>query len=204
MRIEEFIKRHKSTFKNKEMHETYDAEFEDMLKLELHSTKSSNKRTITYLSIAASLIFIISLGYVYNRSIKEKIETRNQLVLALDGETASERLDAIYEIEETYKQEDKDLLSALYKMLLEDTNTNVKLAAIDFLLKFPNNQEMRLQLIKALKQEKVPLIQLKLIESLASLREQRAKQPLRDILNNDEVLPSVKGSASASLALLNQ
>ena len=75
---------------------------------------------------------------------------------------------------------------------------------IDALLKFPDNQLVRSNLINALGEEKEPLVQLKLIKSVVILREQRAKEPLQEIIANKESLPLVKGNASASLALLNQ
>ena len=207
MNIEDYIKKHKNDFDDKKMPETSQQSFEHLLEEELRVTNFIiNKKLITYLSIAASLILMFSIGYYYKTTaLNEKVEKRDQLVLALDADSASGRLEAVYEIEDTYqKEEDPLILNALYKILLEDNNSNVKIAAIDFLLELPNNQEMRLQLIKALEQEKEPLVQHKLIESLTLLRETRAKQPLQNIINDEEVLPSVKGSASASLAMLNQ
>ncbi|AXT21006.1 HEAT repeat domain-containing protein [Flavobacteriaceae bacterium AU392] len=205
MSLEQFIKNHRNDFNDKQMPKASDQLFESLLKQELHQSKSNSKKLISYLSIAASLVLMFSLGYLYNKSINKKNEIRNQLVLALDGNTASQRIEAVYEIEENYKkEEDQEILNALYKMLFKDANGNVKIAAIDFLLTLPNNQEMRLKLIEALEKEKEPLVQIKLMESLALLREQRAKQPLQNIINDEEILPSVKGSAYASLAMLNQ
>ena len=63
---------------------------------------------------------------------------------------------------------------------------------------------VRSNLIDALGNEEEPLVQLKLIKSVATLREQRAKAPLKKIIEDEESLPLVKGNASALLAMLNQ
>lgn len=207
MSLEKYIRERKVEFDDQQIPPGSDVAFKALLKEELHQSKSSSKikRLSIYTSVAASLVLMFALGYSYRTSLNERIQKRDELVLALDEDSASDRLEAVYEIEDKYQEEEDPLmLNALYKVLLEDTSGNVKIATIDFLLTFPNNQDMRLQLVKALEKEKEPLVQHKLIESLTLLRETRAKQPLQKIIDDKEVLPSVRGSASASLAMLNQ
>jgi len=147
---------------------------------------------------------LLTLGYLYNENRKEQLEIRDSLVLALgENQANSTRLEAIYEIEDQNQKEDKKILDAFFKILKEDSNSNSKIAVIDVLLKFPDNPLVRDHLIDALGNEKEPLVQLKLIKSVAILREQRAKIPLQQIIENKESLPLVKGNASVSLALLN-
>ncbi|GGG32136.1 hypothetical protein GCM10011344_36310 [Dokdonia pacifica] len=208
MSVEDFIKKHKKAFDDQEMPNNATLDFEARLKKELHTSKPSKPvRMIRYLSIAASVVIVLTLGYFYNQNKKEQLEIRDNLVLALgEDQTNSTRLQAIYDIEDQYQnqEEDEKILHAFFKILKEDSDSNSKIAVIDALLKFPNNQLVRNNLIEALETEKEPLVQLKLIKSVSILREQRAKEPLKKIIENKESLPLVKGNASASLAMLNQ
>jgi hypothetical protein len=207
MSLEKFIKQHKEAFDDAAMPENATFNFEARLKQELHtSTKVRRLRPIRYVAIAASLVLLLSVGYLYMEHLK-KLEIRDNLVLALEEEqTNSSRLETIYEIEEQpqYQQEDEKILNAFFKILKEDSDANSKIAVIEALLKFPNNQQVRANLIDALGAEKEPIVQLKLIKSIAILREQRAKVPLQKIIDNKESLPLVKGNASELLAMLNQ
>lgn len=208
MSLEKFIKEHKSAFDNQKMPDDAVLDFEARLSNELHSSNRVKRlKVIKSLSIAASFLLLLTLGYVFNEHKNEELEIRDSLVLALNqSETNSERLQNIYEIEDQYqnKEEDEKILNAFFNILKEDSDTNSKIAVIDALLKFPNNQKVRDNLIEALGKEKEPLVQLKLIKSVAILRENRAKSNLQDIIENKESLPLVKGNASALLALLNQ
>ncbi|WP_299682000.1 HEAT repeat domain-containing protein [uncultured Dokdonia sp.] len=208
MNVEDFIKKHKDAFDDQQMPDNATLDFETRLKKELHTSKRSKRiQMIRYVSMAASLVLVIALGYLYNENKKEQLEIRDNLVLALgEDQTNSTRLQAIYDIEDQYQnqEEDEKILHAFFKILKEDSDSNSKIAVIDALLKFPNNQRVRNNLIEALETEKEPLVQLKLIKSVSILREQRAKEPLKKIIENKESLPLVKGNASASLAMLNQ
>lgn len=208
MSLEKFIKEHKAAFDKKKMPENASLGFETRLKKELHKTNGVKRlKLIRSLSIAASFLLLVTFGYLYNENRKHQLDIRDNLVLALDeSETNSERLVAIYDIEDKYqnKEEDEKILNAFFKILKGDSDANSKIAVIDVLLKFPENQLVRSNLIDALGYEKEPLVQLKLIKSVALLREQRAKAPLKKIIDNKESLPLVKGNASALLAMLNQ
>ncbi|WP_299113229.1 HEAT repeat domain-containing protein [uncultured Winogradskyella sp.] len=208
MSLEKFVKEHKTAFDDEKMPEAASLDFEARLKSALHpkETKVKSLKTIRYVSIAASVALLITFGYWYQNK-QERIEMRDNLVLALgESDTNSSRLEAIYEIEDQFanEKEDEKILKAFFKILKADSDANSKIAVIDALLKFPDNQLVRNNLIEALGNETEPLVQLKLIKSVATLREQRAKAPLKKIIEDEEALPLVKGNASALLAMLNQ
>ncbi|MEM1002399.1 MAG: HEAT repeat domain-containing protein [Bacteroidota bacterium] len=208
MSLEKFLKDNKSAFDDKKMPERASLDFEQRLKKELHEDSSKVKRLhiVKYLTVAASVALLISFGYWF-QDRQEHIAKRDNLVLALDNsDTSSSRLEAIYDIEDAFEhqKEDEKILNAFFKILNSDSDANSKIAVIDALLKFPNNASVRNELIDALSNESEPLVQLKLIKSVATLREQRAKAPLQKIIEDEESLPLVKGNASALLAMLNQ
>lgn len=208
MSLENFIKDHKTAFNDSKMPVDATLDFEVRLKTELHQDSKPVRRLkpLRYVSIAASIALLVTLGYWYQKE-QQRIEVRDQLVASLDeSDTNSSRLEAIYEIEDQLadEKEDEKILQAFFKILKADSDTNSKIAVIDALLKFPDNKMVRNELIDALGNEVEPLVQLKLIKSVAVLREQRAKAPLKKIIENEESLPLVKGNASALLAMLNQ
>ncbi|MBC2845322.1 hypothetical protein [Winogradskyella flava] len=208
MSLEHFIKDHKTAFDDSKMSEDTTLDFEARLQQELHqgSKPVRRLRAMRYVSIAASVVLLIALGYWYQNE-QQRIEVRDNLVSALDAsDTNSSRLEAIYDIEDQLadEEEDEKILQAFFKILKTDSDANSKIAVIDALLKFPDNQLVRNHLIDALGNETEPLVQLKLIKSVALLREQRAKAPLKKIIENEESLPLVKGNASDLLAMLNQ
>ncbi|MCD2259128.1 hypothetical protein [Psychroserpens luteolus] len=208
MSLETFVKENQNAFDDKSMPKAASLDFESKLKKELHQDTSKVRRLqiIRYFSVAASIALLVTFGYWYQNR-QEHIEKRDNLVLALDeSDTNSSRLEAIYEIEDQFanEKEDEKILNAFFKILKADSDANSKVAVIDALLKFPDNAIVRSQLIDALGNETEPLVQLKLIKSVATLREQRAKAPLKKIIEDEESLPLVKGNASALLAMLNQ
>lgn len=205
MKLKEYIQDHKAEFDNEKMSSSADQAFEKALKARLHNTSSKKGKLVylRYMSIAASFVILFSTAlwfYLENQQLKKK-----ELLLAnlMDNSTGT-RLEAVYEFNDAFKKEDNQIIRLLIKTLLEDENGNVKIATIDALMKFPQNEEIRKALIKALGQEKLPLVQIKLINSLSTLREQRAQKPLEDIINNEETFPIVKNNATLAMSNLKQ
>ncbi|MCZ4409140.1 HEAT repeat domain-containing protein [Cryomorphaceae bacterium 1068] len=208
MGLEKFVKEHKNEWDDGKMPFGAQPDFEARLKSELHGSADSKRgKRIRVLSIAATILVLVTLGTVFTFNKLDEIETRDKFILALgEDQTNSTRLEAIYEIEDLNRKqkEDEKILIAFFKILKEDSDTHSKLAVIDALMAFPDNQLVRDNIIEALAKEKEPLVQLKLIKSVTILREQRAKAPLEEIINDTESLPLVKGNAYASLAMFNE
>lgn len=205
MKLKEYIQDHKAEFDNEKMSSSADQAFEKALKARLHNTSSKKAKLVSlrYMSIAASFVILFSTAlwfYLENQQLKKK-----ELLLAnlMDNSTGT-RLGAVYEFNDAFKKEDSQIINVLIKTLLEDENGNVKIATIDALMKFPQNEEIRKGFLKALKEEKLPLVQIKLINSLSTLREQRAQKPLEDIINNKETFPIVKNNATLAMSNLKQ
>lgn len=208
MKLENYIKENKEAFNDQKIPEHTTSEFEALLKAKLHGSPGKVKKlhALKILSIAASILLLVSFGFILSQKQTE-ITATEQLVSRLENpQTNSERLEVLYTMEEQlkYQEEDEQILNAFFKILREESDANSKIAVVDALLKFPNNQTVRAELIKALENEQEPLVQLKLIKSVAILREKRAVEPLQKIIDNDESLPLVRGNASALLAMLNQ
>jgi len=199
MSLEKFVKENKEQLDQKTMPSESSSLFEKRLRDELHPIKK--KKSVPTWAIAASFVLLASVATFFINRNSEDEKLTEQLVSNMENESTSVRLEAIYEYEDNFKKEDDRLLKTLFDLLHKDSNNNVKIAAIDALLKFPNNEAMRLQLVKALEDEQEPLVQLKLIDAVMKLKENRAEKPLKKLIEHEQTFPEVKGNAS--IAMIN-
>lgn len=83
-------------------------------------------------------------------------------------------------------------IDVLFETLISDRNVNVRLTAIETMLFFQDNPKVRSSLIKAIPYQDDPLIQLTLGEVLLALKDQRAIDEIRQLLDTREVEVEVK------------
>jgi hypothetical protein len=202
MKLKEYFQHHRNEFDDQKMSDKADALFENRLKETLHQPKKSKVIYLRYVSVAASIAILISIGFWFQKESFNK--DKNLLLASLHDDSAGERLEGVYKFNDEYSKEDEKIINTLIKILHEDKNANVKIATIDALLKFPSNEKIRKNLIIAVEKEKIPLVQIKLIKSLGYLREHRAQKPLEDIMNDEETFPIVKSNAALAMATLKQ
>jgi hypothetical protein len=203
MNLKDYIQDHKSSFDDQKISSNIDAIFKDRLQKELHQSKKGVIFSLKNLSIAASVVLLISFGFWFQID-RQNIKEQSLLLASLQNDSAGERLEGIYKFNDEYSKEDDQIISTLIKILHDDKNANVKIATIDALLKFPQNEKIRKNLISAIEKEKLPLVQIKLIKSLSFLREHRAQKPLEEIINNEQTFPIVKSNAALAMANLKQ
>ena len=199
MNLEKFIQENKTAFDDEKVSESFDERFVKSLQAELHQPKKTS--TVIYLkavSIAACLAITFMVLFI-QIDLEDSNLKKNQILANLEDESAGKRLEGVYNFSDEYQKEDQKIINSLLKLLQKDDNTNVKIATIDALLKFPQNEKIRLNLIEALEDETDPLVQIKLIKSLSFLRENRAKKPLKKIINNNETFPIVKANATLAM-----
>jgi anti-sigma factor RsiW len=125
----------------------------------------------------------------------EITEMRQMLTLSLLNQTSSvERLRGVQWSRQTQKP-DKPVLDALLNTLDSDPSTNVRLAAVDALYLFKDRPFVRDVLVRSLERQKSPLVQIQIIDLLVEIREQKALNALRFLIQNDKTNPSVKEHA---------
>jgi len=203
MDLKNYIQDHKSEFDDLKMSSQGDENFKERLKKDLHQPKKGKLVYLKYISIAASIVLVISTVFWF-QSYQENNDKKTELLSNLEDDSTGTRLEAVYEFSDEYQKEDEEIINVLIKTLLYDENTNVKIATIDALLQFPQNEKIRKSLILALSNEKTPLVQMKLINSMSVLREQRAKKPLEEIIKDDKTYDIVKNKATIAMADLKQ
>lgn len=129
---------------------------------------------------------------------QEKSDERVAMLALLTEESASKRIQGVNYFEEA-NDLDKDILKVLVNKMLTDENTNVRLAAVEALGKYSNSEEVKKNLLTALKTEKDPVIQISLIQTLVKIKEKEAVEPMQKLLQNEETQPFVKEQIKALL-----
>ncbi|MBN2207321.1 MAG: HEAT repeat domain-containing protein [Candidatus Aminicenantes bacterium] len=90
-------------------------------------------------------------------------------------------------------------LEALLQTLDEDPSTNVRLAAADALYLFRDAPGVREGLVRSLSRQTSPVIQVALINLLADIKEDRAAEALRSLIENEDLAPEVRRKAEWGL-----
>jgi flagellar basal body-associated protein FliL len=187
--------------------------FDAMLKAEI--AKKEKAKTVffqsVYFKVAATVLMLIIAGGVgfyiggqrSGNTITENKKTDQTVLLAkLKNQYAvSERLIGINEVVQS--SPDDRLVTVLITLMNEDSNTNVRLAAVNALVRFYDEPLVREALIDALSTQTDPLVQLELIQILVYKKEQEAVTPLENIIKDDQTLQAVKDEAYAGLFSLS-
>ncbi|WKD86845.1 hypothetical protein KCTC32516_02225 [Polaribacter huanghezhanensis] len=202
MNLKEHIQQHKNEFDSEKMSATSEVLFKKKLQAALHQPKKLKEMYLRFIAVAASIVLVFSI-FFWNQNSGVSAETK-EVLSYLKDESAGKRLEGVYKFDDEFKKEDSKIINTLIQILHNDTNANVKIATIDALLKFPSNDNIRINLITALEKEKTPLVQIKIIKSLSFLREHRAQKNLKKIINNNETFPIVKSNATLAMNQLKQ
>jgi hypothetical protein len=161
-------------------------------------------------SLSAFLLLVgIGAGWLLNggRTGGERYATlsrevqgmRQQMALSLlSRPSASERIQGIgYSAE--VQNPDSTTFEALFKAVDADPNPNVRLAAVDALYLFRDRPGVRESLVKSLAVQSYPLVQVALIDFLVEVRETRAIEALKKLIEAGDLTPEVKKRAEQGL-----
>jgi hypothetical protein len=96
-----------------------------------------------------------------------------------------------------------EIIQALLDTLNHDSNVNVRLAAADALYLFYNHAEVKEGLVDSLARQTSPLVQMSLINLLVEIRERRAVEALRQLVQEEKLNPKVKKRAELGLVQLS-
>ncbi len=164
-------------------------------------------------STALSLMVIgLIAGYLINSKrytgadivlLREEMKSLRQTVAVslLDHQSAVERLRGI-SVSYDLGEPDTKILEKLLSTLNSDPNPNVRLAATDALYLFRNHPLVKQGLAASLSKQDSPLVQLALIDLISEIREQRAIDALRTLIQNKDLNPEVKQRAEQGLEKL--
>jgi len=130
-------------------------------------------------------------------------EMKTLMMQRIDNQqSASQRMLGVSVALELEKPDD-EIIDVLVKTLNEDGNTNVRLAALDALGKFSHEDKVRKALIRALRIQKDPVVQIALIQLMVKMKESSIKNELKKIVDDKEVIQAVKDEAYSGLLKLS-
>ena len=125
-------------------------------------------------------------------------EMREMMMLTLlEQPSAIERLKAV-NISQEMDEATQKVTDALLQTLNRDENVNVRLAALDALLRYASQPSVREGLIASINRQESPLVQMALAEAMVKLQEKSSVQQLEELLQrgnlNEDVEKKVKES----------
>lgn len=128
--------------------------------------------------------------------LREELKNVNQLVTLslLRQQSPSERLKGV---SWTYQlsQPDPEVITALVQTLNNDSNINVRLAAVDALSLFIELPKVKNELIQSLLKQTYPLVQIELIDVLVKTREKSSIDVFETLIQRQEIDNAVRQHA---------
>lgn len=129
-------------------------------------------------------------------------EMKEMMMLSmLEGESISDRLKAVSLTNELPDASHK-ITDALLQTLNNDENVNVRLGALEALLPYSDDSNVRMGLIAAIAQQDSPLVQMSLAETMLALQEKRSVTAFKELLRKDETPDEVKTKINETLEIL--
>lgn len=139
-----------------------------------------------------------------NTALVDEVQTTRQslAVSLIDKDSASERLQGI-NMSHTLVEPDDKLLDKLLSTLDSDSNVNVRLAAVEALYLFHDHPKVKKGLIDSLSRQSSPMVQAALIDLMVSIRERKAVDALKSLLEQEGVNPEIKDRAEQGIQRLS-
>ena len=113
-------------------------------------------------------------------SVRSELREMRQMVTLslMQQQSASDRLKGV-NWSSTLEQPGNEVVSALLDTLLHDPNVNVRLASIDALARFADEQQVRQGAVDALRSARSPMVQIALIDFVVGVRDQNSIETLK-------------------------
>lgn len=96
----------------------------------------------------------------------------------------------------------QDFVEALFQALDNDPNINVRLAVVDSLYLYSNRPGVRERVLRSLDTQQSPIVQAALIDLLVGMRERRAVESLKRLIQDQNIMPQVRQRAQQGIAKL--
>lgn len=134
-----------------------------------------------------------------NFAIAETEKVRSQLVLELiEQPSANKRLKAVNEASKL-NDATEQVIKALFITLNNDDNVNVRLAAIESLMRYSDKPIVRQGLIKSITSQDSPMVQVALADVMVSLQDKNSIDPLKELLEQPDVNSAVRQKIDATI-----
>lgn len=166
-----------------------------------------HRSRILQMGVAAAIFFagILTSFYIFNSDNNNQMMADNDnlesnVILAGydESESSMDRLSGISKMKSAPELNDK-IIESLNKALINDSNINVRLSAIEAMLHYADNPKVRENLIKAIPYQDSPLIQMTLAEVMIELEEENSGDAWKELFGSDNIEPEVKSQLQQTL-----
>lgn len=129
----------------------------------------------------------------------ETEEVRQKLVLTLlEQPSANQRLQGVSEANK-FENVDEIVIKALLQTLNNDSNVNVRLAAIESLTNYVDNPMVRQGLAQSIPNQESPILQITLANLMVALQEKASIEPFKRLLKEKQLDTTVKKRIEKSI-----
>lgn len=129
----------------------------------------------------------------------ETESVRQKLVLTLlEQPSANQRLQGVSEANK-FEAADEIVIKALLQTLNEDSNVNVRLAAIESLTNYVDSPIVRQGLVQSIPNQESPVLQLTLANLMVALQERASIEPFKKLLQERELDTTVQKKIKNSI-----
>lgn len=119
----------------------------------------------------------------------------------LEKESATDRLKAV-SLTQEMDQVSAKVTRALFETLNNDSNVNVRLAALDALKPYAKESSVREELIRSIARQQSPLVQIELAEMMATLQAKSSVKELEKLLEHQNTPKEVKQKIRETIQVL--
>jgi len=172
------------------------------------------RRPAFQFSFALALLVIgLFIGYFLNfasgsaqevSDLRQEVHSMRQTVAVslLEQQSPHQRLRGVSWSSQVERPDTK-ILETLLLTLNDDPNVNVRLAVLDALYLFHDYPMVRQGLIQSLSRQTSPLVQISLIDLITEMRERRAIEALKQLIQDEKINPDVRQRAEISIEQLS-
>ena len=161
--------------------------------------RSRSGRPVYQFALGFIPLFIgLTLGYILfserqNADLRREVQDMQQMlaVSLLDQRSPTERLRGV-NLSYGLENPDRKTIEALLDTLNNDSNINVRLAAVNALYLFYNSPTVREGIIQSLSRQNSPFLQLALVDLLVSMKERQALESFKKLVAANELDPKVR------------
>ena len=123
------------------------------------------------------------------------------MLTMIEKPQAHDRIKAVNLTKELLKADSK-VTDALISTLNQDESINVRLAALEALIPYGKQSEVRQALIQSIKLQNSPLVQVALADAMIMLQEKAAVESFKDMLQSEDVDESIKPKLQSTIETL--
>lgn len=132
-------------------------------------------------------------------SNQETEDVRQKLVLTLlEQPSANQRLQGVSEANK-FEDVDEMVIKALLQTLNNDSNVNVRLAAIESLTNYVDKPLVRQGLVKSIPNQESPILQITLANLMVALQEKASIEPFKQLLKEKQLDTTVQKKIENSI-----